>query len=110
MGAFGVDLDSPRGGADFLRASKSILGPGRMMWITAQGRFSDVRERPLGLRPGVARLVELAPDAIFVPLALDTPSGTSAAPRPAPPSGRLSPAAISSPCPGPTVSPAWRPT
>jgi 1-acyl-sn-glycerol-3-phosphate acyltransferase len=71
MGAFGVDLDSPRGAADFLRASKAILAPGRMMWITAQGRFSDVRERPLGLRPGVARLVELAPDATFVPLALD---------------------------------------
>lgn len=41
------------------------------MWITAQGRFQDVRVRPLGLRPGVARLAELAPDALFVPLALE---------------------------------------
>ncbi|BAQ44731.1 glycerol acyltransferase [Methylobacterium aquaticum] len=72
MGAFGVDLDSPRGAAAFMAASRKILErPGRVMWITAQGRFSDVRERPLGLRPGVARLPELAPDALVVPLALD---------------------------------------
>jgi 1-acyl-sn-glycerol-3-phosphate acyltransferase len=72
MGAFGVDLDSPRGAASFMAASRKILErPGRVMWITAQGRFSDVRERPLALRPGVARLAELAPDALFVPLALD---------------------------------------
>lgn len=72
MGAFGVDLDSPRGAASFMAASRKILDrPGRVLWITAQGRFSDVRERPLALRPGVARLAELAPDALFVPLALD---------------------------------------
>ncbi|TNC12480.1 glycerol acyltransferase [Methylobacterium terricola] len=72
MGAFGVDLDSPRGAASFMAASRTILDrPGRVMWITAQGRFSDVRERPLGLRPGVARIAELAPEALFVPLALD---------------------------------------
>ncbi|KMO20623.1 glycerol acyltransferase [Methylobacterium platani JCM 14648] len=72
MGAFGVDLESPRGAAAFLAASRKVLErPGRVMWITAQGRFSDVRERPLALRPGVARLAELAPEALFVPLALD---------------------------------------
>lgn len=42
-----------------------------MIWITAQGRFQDVRARPLGLRGGVARLPEIAPDALFVPLALE---------------------------------------
>lgn len=72
MGAFGVDLETPRGAAQFLAASRAILSrPGRMLWITAQGRFSDVRARPLALRPGVARLPELAPDALVVPLALD---------------------------------------
>lgn len=71
IGAFAVDLDSARGAAQFLKASRTILMPGRMMWITAQGRFSDVRERPLGLRGGVARLAEIAPDALFVPLALE---------------------------------------
>jgi 1-acyl-sn-glycerol-3-phosphate acyltransferase len=72
MGAFGVDLETARGGAQFLAAARAILSrPGAVLWITAQGRFQDVRVRPLGLRPGVARLAELAPDAVFVPLALE---------------------------------------
>jgi 1-acyl-sn-glycerol-3-phosphate acyltransferase len=72
IGAFGVDLDSPRGAAAFLEAGREILSsPERALWITAQGRFSDVRERPLGLKPGVARLVELAPDCTVLPLAIE---------------------------------------
>ncbi|SFG69122.1 1-acyl-sn-glycerol-3-phosphate acyltransferase [Methylobacterium gossipiicola] len=72
IGAFAVDLDSARGAAQFLKASRNILArPEAMIWITAQGRFADVRARPLDLRGGVARLPELAPDTLFVPLALD---------------------------------------
>lgn len=72
IGAFAVDLESARGAAQFLKASRAILSrPDRMLWITAQGRFADVRRRPLGLRPGVAHLPEIAPDALFVPLALE---------------------------------------
>jgi hypothetical protein len=72
IGAFGVDLDSPRGAAQFLAAARSILAaPDGMLWITAQGRFADARARPLALRPGVGRLAEIAPDALFVPLALE---------------------------------------
>lgn len=72
MGAFPVDLTSARGAAQFLASARGILsGRGRMLWITAQGRFGDVRARPLGLKPGVARLAEIAPDAVFLPLALD---------------------------------------
>lgn len=72
IGAFGVDLHTHRGAAAFLKASADILSaPDRALWITAQGRFSDVRERPLGLKPGVARLVELSPDCTFVPLAIE---------------------------------------
>lgn len=72
MGAFGVDLEHPRGGREFLRAASDVLGePGHALWVTAQGRFSDVRERPLGLKPGVARLAEVAPEAMFVPMAIE---------------------------------------
>lgn len=72
IGAFGVDLDSPRGAAQFLGQARAILAaPHRMIWITAQGRFADVRARPLGLRAGVARLPEIASNALFVPLALE---------------------------------------
>jgi 1-acyl-sn-glycerol-3-phosphate acyltransferase len=72
IGAFGVDLESPRGAADFLKLSRDILSSGhRALWITAQGRFGDVRERPLDLKPGVARLAELAPDCTILPLAIE---------------------------------------
>jgi 1-acyl-sn-glycerol-3-phosphate acyltransferase len=72
IGAFGVDLESPRGAADFLKAGAEILSArNRALWITAQGRFGDVRERPLGLKPGVARLVERAPDCTILPLAIE---------------------------------------
>ena len=72
IGAFGVDLESPRGAANFLRTSAEILSsPNRSLWVTAQGRFGDVRERPLGLKPGVARLPEIAPDCIVLPLAIE---------------------------------------
>jgi 1-acyl-sn-glycerol-3-phosphate acyltransferase len=72
IGAFGVDLGHTRGAADFLRASTEILSrPERAMWVAAQGRFADPRERPLALRPGIAHLTPLAPAAQFVPLAIE---------------------------------------
>jgi len=72
IGAFGVDLETPRGAAEFLASSREILAsPKRALWITAQGRFGDVRERPLDLKQGVARLVELAPDCTILPLAIE---------------------------------------
>jgi len=72
IGAFGVDLDTRRGAADVLAAGAAILSrPDRSLWITAQGRFSDVRERPLGLKPGIAHLVALAPDCTVIPLAIE---------------------------------------
>ena len=72
IGAFGVDTHSTRGAAEFLSASADILAqPQSALWIASQGRFSDARERPLGVRPGVARLPELAPDCIVLPLAIE---------------------------------------
>lgn len=72
IGAFPVDLDSRRGAADFLATAGRVLAaPDRALWVTAQGRFADARARPLGLRAGVARLPELAADAVFLPLAID---------------------------------------
>lgn len=72
IGAFGVDLHSARGAAAFLEASAEILSsPHRALWVTAQGRFGDVRDRPLGVKPGVARLPELAPDCRVLPLAIE---------------------------------------
>ncbi|GAC1336622.1 MAG: hypothetical protein NVSMB18_00090 [Acetobacteraceae bacterium] len=72
MGVFGVALDSPRGAARFLAVSLRVLAdPRRMLWITGQGAFSDPRERPIRLRPGIAHLARRLPDAVILPLALE---------------------------------------
>jgi 1-acyl-sn-glycerol-3-phosphate acyltransferase len=77
IGVFGIETDSPRGAAAFLRAAEGVLsGPGRILWVNAPGRFSDARERPVPVAPGLARLPEIAPGAAFLPLALEYPFWT----------------------------------
>jgi hypothetical protein len=72
IGVFGIEQDSARGAVRFLRNAKLVLAaPGHMLWMNAPGRFADVRERPVPIAPGLARLPEIAPDAVFVPLALE---------------------------------------
>ena len=75
LGVFGVEPSSPRGAVAFLRIATRVLAPERadMLWMNAPGRFSDPRERPVPIAPGLARLPELAPQACYLPLALDYP-------------------------------------
>ena len=50
--------------------------------MNAPGRFQDVRERPVAdRRPGVTRLAEIAPGAVFLPLALEYVFWTRARPE-----------------------------
>ena len=72
LGVFGIASVEARGARRFLHISRRVLGvPGGMMWITAEGRFTDPRHRPLRLRPGIAHLARLRPDTLFLPLALE---------------------------------------
>ncbi len=72
IGLFGIEPGSQRGAAAFLRTGLAILrDPRAMLWITAEGAFSDSRVRPVRLRPGLAHLVRRVPDAVTVPLALE---------------------------------------
>lgn len=72
LGVFGIEQDSARGAVRFLETAKRVLAdPQHMLWMNAPGRFSDVRERPVPLAPGVVRLAEIAPDALFIPLAFE---------------------------------------
>ena len=72
IGAFGVAQDSHAGAAFFLAAAAKILErPEGLLFVTAQGRFADARERPVALRPGLAHLAGHAAQASFLPLALD---------------------------------------
>ena len=77
IGVFGIEGGSPRGAVAFLRTARHVLAaPDRMLWMNAPGRFSDPRERPVPIAPGVIRLPEMAPDALVIPLALDYPFWT----------------------------------
>ena len=72
MGIFGIDLDSPRGAARFLAISTRVLrDPGSILWITAEGAFTDHRLRPVRLRPGIAHLARRIPGAVILPLAIE---------------------------------------
>jgi 1-acyl-sn-glycerol-3-phosphate acyltransferase len=72
LGFVGVDAKSLRGAAQFLRDATAILAqPHRAFWVTAQGRFTDVRERPLALQSGVGHLAARMGKGIVLPVALE---------------------------------------
>lgn len=74
LGIFGIETGTRRGAATFLRISERILElPDGMLWVTAQGRFTDPRTRPVRLQPGVAHLLARTPGVLAVPLALEYP-------------------------------------
>jgi 1-acyl-sn-glycerol-3-phosphate acyltransferase len=74
FGAFPVEQNSARGAVGFLRMAEHILAdPHHMLWMNAPGRFIDTRVRPQPISPGLVRLAEIAPGAVFLPLALEYP-------------------------------------
>jgi 1-acyl-sn-glycerol-3-phosphate acyltransferase len=82
IGIFGIEPGTRQGAAEFLKVGAGILAdPGRMLWVTAQGRFADPRERPLGLRSGVARLLRRVPGAMALPMAVEYPFWTEKRPE-----------------------------
>jgi 1-acyl-sn-glycerol-3-phosphate acyltransferase len=74
LGFFGIEPGTTAGGLAFLRAATAILSrAGTAVWITGQGQFCDVRERPVRLRPGIAHLARRLDGGCIVPLALEYP-------------------------------------
>jgi 1-acyl-sn-glycerol-3-phosphate acyltransferase len=77
LGIFGIDKTSAGGARRFLEVARDVLinceGPkGRaMIWVTAEGHFTDPRQRPVTLRPGIAHLARAVPDALLLPLAIE---------------------------------------
>ena len=74
LGFVGIEPDSLSGARRLARIGEELREvPRAMLWLTPQGRFSDPRERPLGLRGGLARLAARLPAARLVPLAIEYP-------------------------------------
>jgi 1-acyl-sn-glycerol-3-phosphate acyltransferase len=72
LGFFGVDPNTLRGAARFLRTAIRLLnGSNRVLWITAQGEFSDVRQRPLNLKSGVGHLAARLDRVAILPVAFE---------------------------------------
>ena len=72
IGVFGIE-PGRRGAARFLRTGLDLLAdPATLLWITAEGAFTDPRIRPVRLRPGIAHLAHRA-RAVVLPLAMEFP-------------------------------------
>ncbi|MEM9250972.1 MAG: lysophospholipid acyltransferase family protein [Planctomycetota bacterium] len=87
LGFFGIETGSANGGRTFLRTAEACVDHGWTLWVTAQGRFADPRERPVELMPGIAHLVRRLskrPDAErghVLPVALEYPFWTEKTPE-----------------------------
>jgi 1-acyl-sn-glycerol-3-phosphate acyltransferase len=74
LGVYGVSQQGIGGAATFMFTSAGLLrDPRTVLWVTGEGRFGDVRQRPVRLRPGVAHLATRVPRAVILPLALEYP-------------------------------------
>jgi 1-acyl-sn-glycerol-3-phosphate acyltransferase len=72
LGLFAVESGTPRGAAQFLRAADEVLStPNSILWITPEGRFTDMRSRPAIFRPGLAALVARLGACTLLPLAIE---------------------------------------
>ena len=82
LGFFGVEPDSARGAAALLRTAPEILKrDDTCLWITAQGRFADVRARPVEMKPGLEHLARRLERGVLVPLAAEYPFWSERAPE-----------------------------
>ena len=72
LGVFGVEMQTLRGAANFLRTGTAVLEGGGVLWVTPQGRFADARVRPVEFKPGLAALAARVKGGCTVlPLAIE---------------------------------------
>lgn len=82
LGFFGIDTRQRSGSTRFLTLGQQIMSsPANALWVTAQGEFTDPRQRPVTLRPGVAHLARRLDHGLIVPLALEYPFWTEKKPE-----------------------------
>lgn len=82
LGFFGIDMVSAAGPRRFLEVGQAVLSlPRHMLWVTAEGHFTDARQRPVTLRPGVAHLARRAGGAVALPLAIEYDFGSEKRPE-----------------------------
>ncbi len=71
LGFYGV-TPGAAGVRDFLSQSLELLRrPASMIWITPQGRFADVRERPMSVKRGIGHIMSQAEACFVLPVAVE---------------------------------------
>lgn len=71
LGFFGVDMNSAAGAKAFLETSRTILASdGASLWMTPEGRFTDVRD-DAEFSPGLGHLLSRLDRGIVIPLAAE---------------------------------------
>ena len=74
IGFLPVDSNTLAGAATFLRVGRDLLSrDDHVLWVTAQGRFADSRERPLAIKTGVGHLAKTMRRGWVLPVALEYP-------------------------------------
>jgi 1-acyl-sn-glycerol-3-phosphate acyltransferase len=72
FGMFPVESGTQRGAVQFLRATQDILAaPNSALWLTPEGRFTDMRTRPAMIRPGLGAVIARSRACTVVPLAVE---------------------------------------
>jgi len=72
LGFYGVRMESLDGASAFLSTTKAILRQKNVtVWITPEGRFSDVRDHCMPLMPGLSHLALKMPGVKFLPVAFE---------------------------------------
>jgi 1-acyl-sn-glycerol-3-phosphate acyltransferase len=102
LGFFGVERGGRQGARTFLRTATAALSRGdACLWVTAEGQFSDVRARPVRVKPGIVHLARRLGRGVILPLAVEYPFWTEKTPevllafgRPVPVAERPGPAGL----------------
>jgi 1-acyl-sn-glycerol-3-phosphate acyltransferase len=72
LGFFPVERGSIHGARQFFGYSREILAkPNHALWLTPQGRFSDMRERPVRFESGIGHLADLPTSPLLIPIAIE---------------------------------------
>ncbi|KLU06590.1 phospholipid/glycerol acyltransferase [Rhodopirellula islandica] len=72
LGFFGVQSDSNRGAAQFLKTTAALFQREHSaLWVTPEGRFADVRDHEAELMPGLAHVCSKLDRGWVLPLAME---------------------------------------